>query len=72
MYFWEGRKKTPESALSYILTIRERLSKMTKLVQGNMEKAQAAQKHWYDANAKERNRSGPTTYFYHRSTGYQP
>ena len=43
-----------ESIISYILLMRERLEKMTALVQTNLANAQAQQKSWYDKKAQER------------------
>ena len=40
--------------VSYLLAIREKLEKMTELVQENLSKAQKQQKAWYDQNARSR------------------
>ena len=42
------------SAVSYVLSIQEKLANMVELVKGNMEKAQETQKRWYDLNARDR------------------
>ena len=51
---WEGDSKTPESVASYLISMHERLSKMTELVRDNMAKAQDTQKQWYDRHARSR------------------
>ena len=51
---WEADKKSDESVVSYVLTIREKMEKMTDLVKQNLEDAQKSQKHWYDRNARYR------------------
>ena len=48
---WEGSKRIEESVVSYMLLVRERLSRMTELVQENLSRAQRQQKRWYDSNA---------------------
>ena len=50
---WEVNPKASESVLSHVMVVRERLEKMTDLVQQNMRKAQSQQKRWYDHNARE-------------------
>ena len=40
--------------MSYVLTIQEKLSKMSELAQENLAQAQRNQKRWYDRNARER------------------
>ena len=45
---WQGRKKSEESVVSHILTIRERLGEMKKMADMNLKKAQQQQKLWYD------------------------
>ena len=49
---WASSKWSSESVVSYVLLVRERLSKMTELVQKNLSKAQQQQKRWYDSNAR--------------------
>jgi len=51
---WEGSKRSEESVVSYMLLVRERLLKMTELVQENLSRAQRQQKRWYDSNALSR------------------
>ena len=51
---WEANTSGGESVLSYILAMRERLEKMTELVQENLSRAQKQQKVWYDRNARNR------------------
>uniref|UniRef100_A0A8C5PWN7 Gypsy retrotransposon integrase-like protein 1 n=1 Tax=Leptobrachium leishanense TaxID=445787 RepID=A0A8C5PWN7_9ANUR len=52
---WEERQE-PEGlpVLSYVLELRERLTELTGLVQGNMQAGQAQQKAWYDRSARSR------------------
>ena len=40
--------------MSYVLSIQEKLVKMSTLAQENLAKAQVQQKRWYDRNARER------------------
>jgi len=49
---WEGSKRSERSVVSYMLLVRERLSRMTELVQENLSRAQHQQKRWYDSNAR--------------------
>ena len=51
---WEARQKSDESVVLYVLAVRERLARMTELVQENLAKAQKQQKSWYDRNARSR------------------
>ena len=51
---WEASKRSSESIISYVLSIQEKLAKMSKLARENLTKAQAQQKRWYDQNARER------------------
>ena len=51
---WESSSKSSESVVSYVLTMREKLDRMTELVQENLAKAQKKQKEWYDQNARAR------------------
>ena len=51
---WEASTKSSESIVSYVLMMREKLSTMTQLVQGNLSRAQANQKQWYDQTARSR------------------
>ncbi len=40
--------------ISYMLAMREKLTRMAELVQQNLGRAQAQQKVWYDRNARSR------------------
>ena len=51
---WDSDTKGEESAVSYVLLMRERLEKMATLVQTNVAKAQRQQKCWYDKKARQR------------------
>ena len=51
---WEESNKSTESVISYVLSMREKLEKMSALVRENLENAQRKQKQWYDQNARER------------------
>ena len=51
---WEASKKSPESMVSYVLMVRERLEKLRDTVRENLANAQATQKQWYDRNARYR------------------
>ena len=51
---WEELTNGSESIVSYVLTMRDRLAKMSELVQENLERAQATQKKWYDRTARAR------------------
>ena len=51
---WETSPKSKENVISHIMLMRERLERMTTLVQGNLLKAQGDQKTWYDRTARER------------------
>ena len=51
---WEASKRSSESIVSYVLSIQEKLAKMSELARENLTKAQAQQKRWYDRNARER------------------
>ena len=51
---WEASKHSSESIVSYVLSIQEKLVKMSALAQENLAKAQVQQKRWYDRNARER------------------
>ena len=51
---WEAEKKTDESVVSHILSIREKLEKMSELARQNLLSSQKAQKRWYDQTARER------------------
>ena len=51
---WEAKAKSPESVVSYVLTVQERLAKLRDLVHENLKEAQAIQKTWYDRHARQR------------------
>ena len=51
---WEADKKSTESVVSYVLSVREKLDKMAELVEENLKEAQHTQKRWYDQHARER------------------
>ena len=51
---WEARGRSTESVVSYVIAMREKLSKMRELVQQNLKQSQAEQKAWYDRNAWSR------------------
>ena len=51
---WEASPKTDESVVSYILSIQEKLAKLSELVQQNLQRAQKDQKTWYDRHARNR------------------
>ena len=51
---WEANKKSDESVVSYVLTIQEKLAKLSELVQQNLKNAQQKQKAWYDKHARAR------------------
>jgi hypothetical protein len=51
---WEASTKSNESVVSYVLTIQERLARMSELARENLAKAQQEQKRWYDQNARVR------------------
>ena len=51
---WEAGEKSDESVVSYVLSLRDRLERMTEHVQENLGKAQRQQKAWYDKNARNR------------------
>ena len=51
---WEASNRSNESVVSYVLTIQERLARMSELARENLARAQQQQKRWYDQNARER------------------
>ena len=51
---WESHPSSPESVISHVLLMQEHLSKLQDLVKTNLEQSQAAQKTWYDQNARSR------------------
>ena len=51
---WEVSKRSDESVVSHVLSMRDKMMKMTDLVQQNLSKAQEKQKLWYDKGARQR------------------
>ena len=51
---WETHPKSDLNVVSHIMMMRERLEKMSGLVQENLEGAQRKQKTWYDQMARKR------------------
>ena len=51
---WEGSPSSNKSVVSHILSMREKLLQMSKLVNKNLTNAQAKQKQWYDKSARSR------------------
>ena len=51
---WEVDEKSSEIVVSYVLSVQEKLDKMTVLVEENLKEAQQTQKQWYDQKAHER------------------
>lgn len=47
-------KKSEESVVSYILSLWEKLEKMSQLAHSNLQSDQSTQKEWYDRSARER------------------
>ncbi len=45
---WQSSKRSAESVVSHILSIRSKLEKMKVISDDNLEKAQLQQKQWYD------------------------
>ena len=50
----EAKERSTESIVSYNLAMREKLAKMSELVEQNMSRSQNQQKAWYDRNAHTR------------------
>lgn len=48
---WEAAKKSDESVVSYILSILEKIRKLSEIAQENLRSAQETQKRWYDRTA---------------------
>ena len=63
---WEAGKRSEESVVSYVLSVREKLDKMSELVRDNLEAAQKLQKRWYDQNARESLKKGSKCWFFCR------
>ena len=51
---WQAAKKSDESVISHILSIREKMEKMQELASTNLQEAQRQQKEWYDKNSSKR------------------
>ena len=51
---WETSKTSTKSMVSYVLSMQEKLAKMTEAVQENKTKAQQQQKHWYNKHLRNR------------------
>ena len=51
---WEAKATTPDSTVSYLMKVRDRLESMTELAQASDEAAKRTQKRWYDRNARQR------------------
>lgn len=51
---WEASARSPESVVSYVMTVQERLEKLRDIVHENLEHAQRTQKQWYDRNSRQR------------------
>ena len=49
---WEASIRSPESVVSYVLTMQERLMKLQDIFHENLEEAQATQKAWYVCHAR--------------------
>ena len=51
---WEADSHSSESVVSYVLSVQERLAKMSAIARVNLQKVQKVQKRWYDKHARER------------------
>ena len=51
---WEVSKKSDEIVVSHVLSMRDKMMKMTELVKENLSNAQEKQKLWYDRAARHR------------------
>ncbi|KAL2082862.1 hypothetical protein ACEWY4_020635 [Coilia grayii] len=52
---WEGKEPEQKvNVLAYVLKMRDRMQSLTEMVQEKMKSAQAKQRKWYDASARER------------------
>ena len=51
---WESGSRSDENVISYVLSVREKMDKITELVQENLAMAQNQQKACYDRNARAR------------------
>jgi len=57
---WEDDKKSDESVVSHILSVREQMEEMRELVKENIKTAQRRQKKWGDQTGREREVRGGT------------
>ena len=51
---WVASSRSSESVVSMVLSVQDKMSQMTELVQRNLAKAQQRQKAFYDRNARQR------------------
>ena len=51
---WEADKRSNESVVSRVLSIREKMEVMTDIVKENLMETQQRQKKWYNRTARER------------------
>ena len=51
---WETDKRSNDSVVSYVLSVQEKLARMSELVRENLAQAQKDQKRWYDRHARQR------------------
>ena len=51
---WEATKKSDENVVSYILSVWEKLEKMSQVACSNLQSAQNTQKKWYNRTAREK------------------
>ena len=51
---WQESERSDESIVSYIMSVQEKLAKMSELAYQNMARAKSQQKTWYDRNARSR------------------
>ena len=49
---WEASTRSPESVVSYVMMVQERLQKLRDIVHENLQDAQNTQKQCYDRNAR--------------------
>ena len=68
---WEASKKSTESVVSYVLTIKEKLAKMSGLASENLVRAQSTQKKWYDRERKLQVENNMLVSYLPQPTSYQ-
>ena len=51
---WEAKMSTPESTVSYLMKVQDRLESMAKLARASDEAAKQTQKRWYNRNVRQR------------------